>query len=91
MAIRFRWDQNKSHLNKAKRGVSFDEAQAVFSREVAGGIRNEDPEQHYSIGFASNGVFVTVIYEFRRDDAGLYIWIVTLWKTTKEEKRRIPK
>jgi hypothetical protein len=56
---------------------------------LGGGLKCIDPEQHYAIGFASNGSLITLIYEFRYDEEGAYIWLVTLWKSTKEEKKRV--
>ena len=87
------WDENKSEILKAnpKRRTSFDEAQIILQdddRDMGGGLKCFDPEQHYAIGFASNGSLITLIYEFRYDEDGAYIWLVTLWKTTKEEKKR---
>jgi hypothetical protein len=41
------------------------------------------------VGLASNGIIITLIYEFRYDEDGVYIWLVTLWKTTKEEIKRL--
>jgi len=41
------------------------------------------------VGLASNGIIITLIYEFRYDEDGVYIWLVTLWKTIKEEIKRL--
>jgi len=40
--IRFEWDQTKNRLNKRKHGISFEEAESVFSDEHA--LLIEDPE-----------------------------------------------
>ena len=77
-------------LNKEKRDTSFPESIEAIEKELAGGIKNDDPEQYYSIGFDTNGKMLTVVYELREDNKGMYVWIVTLWKTTKEEKARLP-
>ena len=91
--MRILWDAKKSKALKVnpKRRTSFEEAQIILQdeeRDMGGGLKSYDPEQHYAIGFATNGTLITLVYEFRYDDEGTYIWLVTLWKTTKEEKRR---
>ena len=90
--MRILWDEKKSKALKAnpKRRTSFEEAQIILQkddRDLGGGLKGYDPEQHYAIGFATNGALITLIYEFRDDDEGAYLWLVTLWKTTKEEKK----
>ncbi len=40
--IRFEWDQTKSRLNRRKHGVTFEEAETVYSDEHA--LLIEDPE-----------------------------------------------
>lgn len=34
-----------------------------------------------------NGKLYSVIYEVREDDEGEFLWLVTLWKATKEERQ----
>jgi uncharacterized protein len=41
-AIRFEWDQRKNRLNQRKHGISFEDAETVFSDENA--LLLEDPE-----------------------------------------------
>ena len=83
----FKWDSRKSELLKKKRGLTFSEVLNVFETEVGGGQKNDDPVQHYIVGFSANGTMVTVIYEFRSDEQCDFIWLVIYWKTTKEEKK----
>ncbi len=92
--MRIKWDFKKSNWlkNHPKRKTSFEEAKVILenpSKEIGGELKSLDPEQHYSVGLASNGIMVTLIYEFRCDKDGIYICLVTLWKTTKEEMRRL--
>ena len=48
--------------------------------------RSEEPEQYRIIGFA--GVrLTTYIIEYRQDDVGEYIWVVTAWHSTTQEQR----
>lgn len=92
--MRIQWDEGKSRALKAnpKRRTSFDEAKVILEdqeRDLGGGLKSHDPEQHYAIGLSKNGHLITLIYEYRFDEAGMYIWLVTLWKTTKQERSRI--
>lgn len=92
--MRIKWDPKKSEWLKKhpKRNTSFEEARIILdnpSQEIGGDLKCSDPEQYYSVGIATNDNIVTLIYEFCYDDEGLYVWLVTLWKTTKEEKRRL--
>lgn len=90
--MRIVWDKEKSRILKLNpsRATSFEEAKIILEdldRDIGGGIKSTDPEQHFAIGFASNGKLITLIYEYRFDQDGPYIRLVTLWKTTKQEKR----
>ncbi len=92
--MRIKWDLQKSKWlkNHPQRQTSFEDAKVILedpSKEIGGDLKSDDPEQYYSVGIAKNGIMVTVIYEYRYDNIGPYIWLVTLWKTTKEEKRRL--
>ena len=92
--MRIKWDPKKSSWLKKhpKRKTSFEEAKVILedsSKEIGGELKSIDPEQHYSVGLASNGIIITLIYEFRYDEDGVYIWLVTLWKTIKEEIKRL--
>ena len=48
--------------------------------------RGDCPEQWRAVGWAK-GKLYSVIYEEREDDEGGYHHLVTLWKSTKEEKK----
>lgn len=92
--MRIRWDDAKSRSLKAnpKRRTSFEEAKILLEdpdRDLGGGLQSHDPEQHFAIGFASNGQLITLVYEFRYDIHGLYYWLVTLWKATKYERKMV--
>jgi uncharacterized DUF497 family protein len=85
--MRIDWDDSKSEKLKRERGLSFEEAAAVFSdgdRVVA--PKNDDPEQFAAIGFAQ-GMLITLIYEDREDADGEFTWLVTYWKATKTETK----
>jgi uncharacterized DUF497 family protein len=91
--MRILWDRKKSQALKAnpERRTSFEEAKILLQddeRTLGGGLKSYDPEQHYAIGFAANSALISLVYEFRNDDLGVYIWLITLWKTTNAEKKR---
>jgi uncharacterized DUF497 family protein len=48
--------------------------------------RSDVPEQHRAIGWVGNRLY-SVILEFRGDEQGEILHLVTLWKATKEEIR----
>jgi len=42
-------------------------------------------ERHkYAIGFVQTSL-LTLVFEYREDDLGEFIWLVTYWKATKTE------
>ncbi len=85
--MRFDFDPAKSQLLRAnpQRGVGFEEAQELFEREHITDRRSDDPEQFRAIGWV-NGKMYSVIYEVRQDGQGEFYHLVTLWKSTKEER-----
>lgn len=84
--MRINWDDSKSEKLKKDRGLSFEEAaQAIEGRHFTA-QKSEDPEQYLGVGFAK-GELITVIYEFREDNEGEFIWLVTYWKATKKEAK----
>jgi uncharacterized DUF497 family protein len=86
--MRFSFDPQKSHRLKAnpKRGIDFEEAQAVFSRPYWLEKRSDVPEQYRAAGWV-RGRLYTVIFEIRNDTEGEIFHLVTLWKSTREEVR----
>ncbi len=69
-----------------KRGIGFEEAQELFDRPYWLDRRSDVPEQYRAIGWVK-GQLYSVIFEFRKDEEGELIHLVTLWKSTKEESR----
>jgi len=86
-AIRFRFSDAKSESLKRnpKRGISFEQAQEVFSRPYYQDQSCDDPEQYRAIGWAGDRLF-TVIFEIRQDRVGEYYHLLTLWRSTREER-----
>jgi uncharacterized DUF497 family protein len=56
--IRFEWDEAKNRANRRKHGVSFEEAQTVFSTRTRSGfydpITPADEDRFLMLGIASN-------------------------------------
>lgn len=86
--MRFRFDPKKSKKLRAnpKRGIGFEEAQELFSQPYWMDQRNDCPEQYLAIGWVQ-GNLVSVIFEFREDEVGEILHLVTLWRSTQEEVR----
>jgi uncharacterized DUF497 family protein len=85
--MRFRFSRVKSETlrHNPKRGIGFEEAQAVFTRPYYQDQRSDDPEQYRAIGWVGDRLF-TVIFEIRADRLGAYYHLVTLWRSTREER-----
>ena len=86
--MRFSFDSRKSALLRAnrKRGIGFEEAREVFSRPYWLDQRSDVPEQYVAIRWVGDQLY-SVIFEFREDDLGEILHLVTLWKSTKGEIR----
>ena len=86
--MRYKYDFEKSLQLKSnpQRGIAFEEAQEIWHHPYYEDCRLDVPEQFRVIGWVQ-GVLYSVIYEVRHDEEGEYIHLVTLWKSTKEEKK----
>jgi uncharacterized DUF497 family protein len=86
--MRFSFDPRKSQRLRAnpKRGIGFEEAQALFSRPYWLERGSETPEQFRAVGWVGGRIY-TVILEIRNDEEGEIFHLVTLWKSTQEEVR----
>jgi uncharacterized DUF497 family protein len=87
MDMRFSFDPQKSEkLRKnPNRKIGFEEAQEIWNHPHYVDQRSDDPEQYRAIGWV-NGLLYSVIFEIREDDEGEVLHLVTLWKSSKEEK-----
>ncbi len=85
--MRFRFSKAKSESlrRNPRRGIGFEEAQEVFTRPYYQDQRADDPEQYRAIGWMQGRLF-TVIFEIREDRLGEYCHLVTLWRSTREER-----
>jgi len=86
--MRFRFDPRKSKRLRAnpKRGIGFEEVRQLFSQPYWLDQRSDVPEQYLAIGWVGDRLY-SVIFEFREDEQGEVLHLVTLWKSTKEEVR----
>ncbi len=86
--MRFSFDIRKSKRLRAnpKRGIRFEEAQELFSQPYWLDQRSDVPEQYVAVGWVGERLY-SVILEFREDEQGEILHLVTLWKSTKEEIR----
>jgi uncharacterized DUF497 family protein len=84
--VRFSFDPRKSRRLRAnpRRGIGFEEAQELFSRPHWLDQRSDAPEQYLAIGWVGDRLY-SVIFEFREDEEGEILHLVTLWNSTKEE------
>lgn len=85
--MRFRFSKAKSEsLRKnPKRGIGFEEAQEIFEHPYYQDQRSDDPEQYRAIGWVKGRLF-TAIFEIREDRLGQYCHLVTLWRSTRQER-----
>ena len=86
--MRFKFDSKKSEKIKRnpKRGIGFIEAQQVWNQSYYLDQRSDAPEQYRAIGWV-DGRLYSVIFEVREDKEGEFYHLVTLWASTKEERK----
>ena len=84
--MRFHFDPQKSKRLRAnpRRGIGFEEARELFTRPYWLERRSDIPEQYRAIGWVGGRLY-SVICEFREDEEGEMVHLITLWKATKEE------
>ena len=86
--MRFKFDDSKSALLKsnAKCGIGFEEATETWRHSYYEDQRSDVPEQYRAIGWV-NGKLYSVVFEIREDRYGEHIHLVTLWKSTRQERK----
>ena len=85
--MRFQYARIKSETlrNNPKRGIDFEKAQEIFTRPYYQDERADDQEQRRVIGWVGGRLY-TLICEDRKDGLGEYYYLVTLWRSTREER-----
>lgn len=77
----------KSRTVQRKRGISLEQAQAIFDQVYVVDQKSDDPEQYRAIGWWQGGLW-SVIYEIRHDNEGEYHYLITAWKATEWEEKQ---
>lgn len=92
MSLAFEWDLRKAAANLRKHGVSFEDAESVFSDERARLIDDPDQsaveESFLLLGLDSNVRLLVVAHCYRA--GGNTVRIVSARKATREEQRYYP-
>jgi uncharacterized DUF497 family protein len=83
--MRFRWDEAKRQLVLIERDIDFEQLRDLMDGPYLEDQRSDDPEQYRIVGFTA-GALVTFIVEYRTDLRGDYVWVVTAWRSTKQER-----
>jgi len=91
MQYRFQWDPIKAPRNLEKHGVSFREAEGIFSDPMALTIFDEEhslvEERWITLGIASNGQYLLVVHTIDQDVDILDVRIISARRATKQEIR----
>lgn len=84
--MRIRWDQAKRQRVLAECDIDFAQLNELLYIPYIEDQRSEQLEQYRIIGLA-DGKLTTFIVEYRVDEVEEYIWVVTAWKSTKQERK----
>jgi uncharacterized DUF497 family protein len=82
--MRLRWDENKRQLVLRRRNIDFAQLENLLLLPYIEDQRLAEPEQYRIIGFI-HARLTTFIVEYRTDQIGTYMWIVTAWRSTHQE------
>ncbi len=86
----FEWDARKAAANRAKHGVSFEEAVTVFGDPDAldgPDLRHSEKELRFlRLGRAATGRVLIVAYTVRRREGGESIRIISARGTSRKER-----
>ncbi len=80
------WDEAKRQQVLIERDIDFEQLQDLLFMPYIEDRRSELPEQYRIIGWTDQ-YLTTFIVEYRSDESGDHIWVVTAWKSTKQEQR----
>lgn len=85
----FEWDENKSRINKAKHGVSFETARLVFFDQFHRTLydRTENGEDRWhTLGMAAGILLLLVVHTHRDEQGEGIIRIISARRPTKKER-----
>ena len=90
MNYNFEWDRNKANSNRAKHGVTFEEAATVFTDPLALSTyddeHSENEDRWVTMGISGASRLLIVCHTFRRvDNNNVSIRIFSSRKATKNE------
>ena len=93
LQFQFEWDEIKAAANVRKHGISFDLARKVFNDQrllSIADLEHSDAEERWlSIGCASNGMMLSVVYLwFEGDAATSKVRMISARKATYTEIRQ---
>jgi len=86
----FEWDPAKAISNRAKHGVSFEQAATIFRDpqliSVADDEHSDDEDRWATMGFDSQGTLLVVVHTFSEDaNGGVSIRIISARRATRYE------
>jgi uncharacterized DUF497 family protein len=82
--MRLKWDEAKRQLVLKKRQIDFAELDDLLYSPYVEDRRSDDPDQYRIVGLVQER-FLTFIVEYREDELGEFLWVVTAWNSTKQE------
>ncbi|MEP7365322.1 MAG: BrnT family toxin [Acidobacteriota bacterium] len=90
--FQFEWDEAKAAVNLRKHGIPFELASSIFGDPriltLADTTHSESEGRWFSIGLASNGVPMSIVYLWTDTGAGLTkIRLITARRATSTEIR----
>ena len=90
--FQFEWDEVKANANVRKHGVAFELARTIFNDQrlltVADLEHSETEERWFSVGCASSGAMLSVVYLWSAaDPAATKIRLISARKATQREIR----
>ena len=90
--FQFEWDEAKANANVRKHGVAFELARTIFNDQrlltVADLEHSETEERWFSVGCASSGAMLSVVYLWSAaDPAATKIRLISARKATQTEIR----
>jgi uncharacterized protein len=90
--FQYEWDKIKAATNLHKHGVSFELASTIFNDPqllTVGDLEHSEAEERwFSIGLASNGAILSIVYLWSESDpATTKIRLISAREATREEKR----
>ena len=86
--LRFEWDSRKAAANRRKHGISFEEAETVFSDELARLLDDPDhsdlEDRFVMLGLSAALRILVVVHCYRADDE--VIRIISARRATRPEQ-----